>query len=90
MFVIDVCLLLQYGCLHNSNKSFVPVNPFLTPLRNQGMQKLATFHPSDYWQLLIVMLSDTKRRQASSATNNSACACARVCACIRAHALACT
>ena len=46
--------------------AFLPVNPFLTPLRNQGRQKLATLDATDFQQLLIDILTDTKRRQALS------------------------
>lgn len=50
--------------------AFLPVNPFLTPLRNQGRQKLATLDASDFHQLLIDILTDTKRRQGLSISNS--------------------
>ena len=53
-----------------SSVAFLPVNPFLTPLRNQGRQKLATLDASDFRQLLIDILSDTKRRQTLSASDS--------------------
>ena len=51
---------------HQSAVAFLPVNPFLTPLRNQGRQKLATLDASDFQQLLVDILTDTKRRQTLS------------------------
>jgi len=60
VFVIAVWLTTQQ---QQSSVAFLPVNPFLTPLRNQGRQKLATLDSSDFRQLLIDILSDTKRRQ---------------------------
>ena len=49
-----------------SSIAFLPVNPTLSPLRNQGRQKLATLNAQDFAQLVIDILLDTKRRQAQS------------------------
>ena len=64
--------------------AFLPVNPFLTPLRNQGRQKLATLDASDFHQLLIDILTDTKRRQGLSISNSGG-----VCVCVRTCVFAC-
>lgn len=50
----------------HSSIAFLPVNPTLSPLRNQGRQKLATLNAQDFAQLIIDILLDTKRRQAQS------------------------
>lgn len=49
-----------------SSIAFLPVNPSLSPLRNQGRQKLATLNAQEFAQLVIDLLLDTKRRQAVS------------------------
>ena len=49
-----------------SSIAFLPVNPTLSPLRNQGRQKLATLNAQEFAQLVIDILLDTKRRQALS------------------------
>ena len=49
-----------------SSIAFLPVNPTLSPLRNQGRQKLATLNAQEFAQLVIDILLDTKRRQAVS------------------------
>jgi len=49
-----------------SSIAFLPVNPTLSPLRNQGRQKLATLNAEEFAQLVIDILLDTKRRQAIS------------------------
>ncbi len=49
-----------------SSIAFLPVNPTLSPLRNQGRQKLATLNAQEFAQLVIDLLLDTKRRQALS------------------------
>jgi len=83
MFVITVWLTTQQ---QQSSVAFLPVNPFLTPLRNQ---KLATLDPLDFWQLLIDILIDTKRWQASSTANTGARMYVCVCAVGRLHVLFC-
>lgn len=42
---------------------FLPVNPDLSAMRNQGRQKLARFSPREFASLVIDILSDAKRRQ---------------------------
>ena len=64
---------------HQSAVAFLPVNPFLTPLRNQGRQKLATLDVTDFQQLLIDILTDTKRRQALSLSKSGVCVCVCIC-----------
>ena len=49
-----------------SSIAFLPVNPTLSPLRNQGRQKLATLNAEEFAQLVIDILLDTKRRQTIS------------------------
>ena len=46
-----------------SSIAFLPVNPTLSPLRNQGRQKLATLDAQAFAQLVVDLLVDTKRRQ---------------------------
>ena len=46
-----------------SSVAFLPVNPNLSPLRNQGRQKLARLNSEDFAQLVVHILLDTKRRQ---------------------------
>ena len=50
----------------SSAVAFLPVNPKLSPLRNQGRQKLGILDTQEFSQLLIDILIDTKRRQTSS------------------------
>lgn len=42
---------------------FLPVNPDLSAMRNQGRQKLARFNPREFASLVIDILADSKRRQ---------------------------
>lgn len=63
VFLYTVWLTTQQ--LHSS-VAFLPVNPTLSPLRNQGRQKLATLNAQEFAQLVIDILLDTKRRQALS------------------------
>lgn len=49
-----------------SSVAFLPVNPSLSPLRNQGRQKLATLNAEEFAQLVVDILLDTKRRQTLS------------------------
>ncbi|XP_039292599.1 ARF GTPase-activating protein GIT2 [Nilaparvata lugens] len=42
---------------------FLPVNPDLSSMRNQGRQKLARFNPREFASLVIDILADSKRRQ---------------------------
>lgn len=63
VFLYAVWLTTQQ--LHSS-VAFLPVNPTLSPLRNQGRQKLATLNAQEFAQLVIDILLDTKRRQALS------------------------
>ena len=46
-----------------SSVAFLPVNTGLSPLRNQGRQKLATLDAQEFASLLVDILNDTKRRQ---------------------------
>ena len=46
-----------------SSVAFLPVNPSLSPLRNQTRQKLATLDATEFSALVIDILLDTKRRQ---------------------------
>lgn len=46
-----------------SSVAFLPVNPNLSPLRNQGRQKLARLNSEDFAQLVVHILLDTKQRQ---------------------------
>lgn len=46
-----------------SSVPFLPVNPELSTMRNQGRQKLARFSPREFAALVIDMLSEAKRRQ---------------------------
>ena len=50
----------------SSSVAFLPVNPTLSPLRNQGRQKLATLNAEEFAQLVVDLLIDTKRRQTIS------------------------
>ena len=43
--------------------AFLPVNPALSPMRNQGRQKLATLDAKEFSQLVSDLLLDAKRRQ---------------------------
>lgn len=43
--------------------AFLPVNPTISPMRNQGRQKLATLDAKEFSLLVIDLLLDTKRRQ---------------------------
>ena len=43
--------------------AFLPVNPAISPMRNQGRQKLATLDSKEFCQLVTDVLLDTKRRQ---------------------------
>ncbi|XP_075220348.1 ARF GTPase-activating protein GIT1 [Lycorma delicatula] len=45
---------------------FLPVNPELSAMRNQGRQKLARFSPREFASLVIDILHDCKRRQSPS------------------------
>ena len=49
-----------------SSIAFLPVNPSISPLRNQGRQKLATLDAQAFAQLVVDLLLDTKRRQTLS------------------------
>ena len=49
-----------------SSIAFLPVNPSLSPLRNQGRQKLATLDAQAFAQLVVDLLLDTRRRQTLS------------------------
>ena len=46
-----------------SSVAFLPVNPTLSPLRNQSRQKLAILNSAEFTQLLVDILLDAKRRQ---------------------------
>ena len=69
MYFLSIVIVWLTTQQQQSSVAFLPVNPLLTPLRNQGRQKLATLDASDFRQLLIDILSDTKRRQTLSASN---------------------
>ena len=43
--------------------AFLPLNPAISPMRNQGRQKLATLDAKEFSQLVTDMLLDTRRRQ---------------------------
>lgn len=45
---------------------FLPVNPDLSAMRNQGRQKLARFSPNEFAALVMDILHDCKRRQSPS------------------------
>jgi len=79
VFCVSVVVVWLTTQQQQSSVAFLPVNPFLTPLRNQGRQKLATLDASDFRQLLIDILSDTKRRQTLSASDSGMCVCVCVC-----------
>ena len=70
MQVVIIILVWLTTQQHQSAIAFLPVNPFLTPLRNQGRQKLATLDVNDFQQLLIDILTDTRRRQGLSITKS--------------------
>ena len=42
---------------------FLPVNPGLSAVRNQGRQKLARFNAREFATLIIDILNDARRRQ---------------------------
>ena len=42
---------------------FLPVNPQLSAVRNQGRQKLARFNAREFATLIIDILNDARRRQ---------------------------
>ena len=69
MYFLSIVIVWLTTQQQQSSVAFLPVNPLLTPLRNQGRQKLATLDASDFRQLLIDLLSDTKRWQTLSASN---------------------
>ena len=50
----------------SSSVAFLPVNPTLSPLRNQGRQKLAILNAEEFAQLVVDLLIDTKQRQTIS------------------------
>lgn len=50
-------------CMEHSAVPFLPVNPDLSTMRNQGRQKLARFSPREFASLVIDILTDAKRRQ---------------------------
>ncbi|XP_030623070.1 ARF GTPase-activating protein GIT2b isoform X3 [Chanos chanos] len=49
---------------------FLPVNPEYSSTRNQGRQKLARFNAHEFATLVIDILTDAKRRQQGSCTEN--------------------
>lgn len=49
--------------VEQSSVPFLPVNPELSTMRNQGRQKLARFSPREFASLVIDILTDAKRRQ---------------------------
>ena len=55
----------------SSSVAFLPVNPKLSHLRNQGRQKLGTLDTQEFSQLLIDILIDSKRRQTSSVSTGA-------------------
>ncbi|KAG8288420.1 glycerophosphoinositol permease [Homalodisca vitripennis] len=52
--------------VEHSSVPFLPVNPDLSTMRNQGRQKLARFSPREFASLVIDILTDAKRRQSPS------------------------
>ena len=64
---VYVCVLVWLATQQlQSSIAFLPINPTLSPLCNQGRQKLATLNAEEFAQLVIDILLDTKRRQAIS------------------------
>ena len=47
----------------HSSVPFLPVNPSLSPMRNQARQKLATLDAKEFTHLVIDILLDANRRQ---------------------------
>jgi len=59
----EAILLSNPACAQHNSVPFLPVNPELSTMRNQGRQKLARFSPREFASLVIDILTDAKRRQ---------------------------
>ncbi|XP_054273638.1 ARF GTPase-activating protein GIT2 isoform X2 [Macrosteles quadrilineatus] len=60
---IEAIWLSNPTCAEHNSVPFLPVNPELSTMRNQGRQKLARFSQREFASLVIDILTDAKRRQ---------------------------